>query len=199
MKRHGVALVILLLAGCARQSLTLLPEADLPRDVYGPPQAAPMPEPFPANGVIYFVSGRQLEPITVRLQPVLDTLEEALLVALFQGAALSQEPDNRKLATEIPEGTRLNGVDIAGGIATIDVSGDFEHAAPPRSQALRIAQVVYTLTEKDTGIGGVRFEIDGVPQEAIGGAQLGAIFGPVTRDDYEVFAPQARKPSKRGG
>ncbi|MGH2692501.1 MAG: GerMN domain-containing protein, partial [Actinomycetota bacterium] len=102
-------------------------------------------------------------------------------------------------STEVPDGTRLNGVELVGGIATVDVSGDFERAAPPRSQAMRIAQVVYTLTEpeNETGIQAVRFQIDGVPQEAIGGEQLGTIPGPVTRGDYERFAPKGRDSTGR--
>ena len=184
MRRLAGLVAALILAGCAQQGLTLIPESDLPDDVYGSPPPAPEPEKIPANGTIYLVGRRHLEATTVRLQPVLNSAEEALLVALFQ-----QSPP----ATEIPEGTRLNGVQVSGGIATVDVSGDFERAAPPRSQALRIAQVVYTLTEEATGIVSVRFEIDGVPQQAIGGAQLGAIPGPVSRADYEDFAPRSKE------
>ena len=186
MKRAALALV-LVLAGCAQQGLRLISEADLPSDVYGPPRPTPSPQPIPKNGRIFFVTRARLEPMSLRLQPVLDSIPEALLVALFQGP-------QRDTSSEIPEGTRLNGVEVAGGIATIDVSGDFERAAPPRSQALRIAQVVYTLTDpkNETGIQGIRFQIDGVPQVAIGGEQLGTIPGPVTRGDYERFAPRGK-------
>lgn len=191
MKRAAVALV-LVLAGCAQQELTLLSEGDLPSDVYGPPRPTASPPTIPANGRIFFVSGGHLEPVTLDLQPVLDSVPEALLVALFQGP-------QRDISSEVPEGTRLNGVDVAGTLATIDVSGDFERAAPPRSQALRIAQVVYTLTEpkNETGIQGVSFQIDGVPQQAIGGEQLGTIPGPVTRADYERFAPGSKDSTGR--
>lgn len=188
----ALAAVALLAAACAQEDLTLLSEAELPEDVYGPPAPIPSPETIPANGRIFLVRNHRLEPSSARLQPVLDSLEEALLVALFQGPREGSEA-----STEIPEGTRLNAVEVVGGIATVDVSGDFERAAPPRSQALRIAQVVYTLTEPTTGIRGVRFQIDGVEQEAIGGAQLGAIPGPVTRDDYVRFAPRDERPRAR--
>lgn len=193
MKRLAMLMVLVLASGCAREGLTLLSESELPEDVYGPAQPTPdEPERIPKNGTIYLVRGARLAPDTVRLQPVLDSPEEALLVALFQiqGAALTQQAETRPLSTEIPEGTRLNGVEVSGGLATVDVSGDFEDADAPRSQALRIAQVVYTLTEEATGITSVRFEIDGQPQLAIGGEQLGAIPGPVTRADYERFEPR---------
>ena len=185
MRRVAVALALLLAGGCAQQGLTLLSEAELPEEVYGPPQPAPEPEEIPTNGRIYLVEKGHLVSTEVTLQPVADSLAEALLVALFPPGS----PDTDS-SSEIPDGTRLNGVEVTGGLATVDVSGDFERAAPPRSQALRIAQVVYTLTEPETGIGGVRFQIDGVPQEAIGGEQLGTIPGPVTRGDYERFRPR---------
>jgi hypothetical protein len=190
MKRAALLLVALLAAGgCARQELTLLPEAELPRDVYGPPQPTPEPEEIPPFGRIFLVEKTHLRPVRVTLQPVFDSLAEALLIALFPPG-----PQGENTLSEIPEGTRLNGVEVIGTVATVDVSGDFERAAPPRSQALRIAQVVFTLTEPGTNIQSVRFQIDGVPQEAIGGAQLGeTIPGPVTRGDYERFAPPARQ------
>ena len=189
MRRLALAVAVVL-SGCAQQELTLLSEEDLPADVYGSPRPTPSPPTISPNGTVYFVARDRLAATTLTLQRVLDSVEEALLVALFQGP-------HRGTTTEIPEGTRLNGVDVTGGIATVDVSGDFERAAPPRSQALRIAQVVYTLTDpaNETGIQGVRFQIDGVPQEAIGGEQLGTIPGPVTRADYERFAPRRLDPA----
>ena len=194
MRRLAAFLVLVLAAtGCAQRDLTLLSESELPEEVYGPPEPPPDEEAeIPKNGTIYFVRGSRLAPVSVDLQPVLESLEEALLVALFQiqGPAVPDQPKTPPLSTEIPEGTRLNGVEVTGALATVDVSGDFELAAAPRSQALRIAQVVYTLTEEETGITSVRFEIDGVPQQAIGGEQLGAIPGPVTRGDYERFSPR---------
>ncbi|MGH2686981.1 MAG: GerMN domain-containing protein, partial [Actinomycetota bacterium] len=126
----------------------------------------------------------------VQLQPV-GSLPEALLFALLQ-----QDPT--ATSTAIPVGTRLNDLAVANTVATVDLSGDFEQAAPPRSQALRIAQVVYTLTDETTGITGVRFEIDGVPQEAIGGVTLSRIPRPVTRTDYQQFAPSAAREQPEG-
>lgn len=182
--------ISLLLAGCAQQELTLLPQGELPDEVYGTPDPPPSPPTFPANGQIFFVENHRLRPQLRELQPVFDSVPEALLVTL-----ITQRPEGGEVTTEIPEGTRLNGVEVAAGIATVDLSGDFERAAPPRSQALRIAQVVFTLTEPETDVSAVLFQIDGVPQQAIGASQLGTtIPRPVTRADYERFAP---KPQER--
>jgi spore germination protein GerM len=141
---------------------------------------------LPKKGVIYLVEKGRLNPVEITFQePEANTLAEALLSTLF----LQGTPDD----TEIPSGTTLNGVDREGSVAIVDVSGEFEQAAPPRSQALRIAQVVYTLTERGTGITAVRFEINGVPQVAIGDVDLRQIAGPVTRDDFAQFDPDARE------
>jgi Sporulation and spore germination len=190
--RLRFGLLLLLMTGCAQQDLTLLSEAELPEEVYGPPQPAPEPEEIPRDGRIFLVEKGHLVPSEETLQPVADSLAEALLVALFPPGPRGDTGSS----SAIPDGTRLNGVEVTGGIATVDVSGDFEQAAPPRSQALRIAQVVYTLTAPQTGIVGVRFQIDGVPQEAIGGEQLGTIPGPVTREDYERFRPRREERDK---
>ena len=189
MKLVAALLATLLLAGCARRDLTLIPEAELPEDVYAVPEPSPTTSPLPREGVIYLVDRNRLRPQTVpRLQPV-GSLPEALLFALFQWPT----------DTSIPEGTRLNDVSVRATVATVDLSGEFEEPGEPRSQALRIAQVVYTLTEPGTGVQAVEFEIEDVPQEAIGGVSLGPIPGPVTRVDYAQFEPQPRTGREGGG
>jgi hypothetical protein len=176
----------LLLTGCARQQLTLIPEGELPENVYESPEPEPSASPLPKKGTIYLVDRGRLSPVSVTLQEVSGSLPEALLSALF--VLSEQQPDDR--VTEIPAGTRLNDVELAAGIATVDVSSEFETAAPARSQALRIAQVVYTLTEQGTGILGVRFQIEGIPRQTIGGRDLAPIAGPVTRIVYAQFEPR---------
>jgi hypothetical protein len=171
-----------LLAGCARQELTLIPEGELPEDVYSSPEPTPSISPVPKLGRIFLIEKDELRGERVQLQPV-GSLPEALMFALLQ-----QDPNVTQ--TAIPVGTRLNDLAVDGTVATVDLSGDFEQTAPLRSQALRIAQVVYTLTAEPTGITGVRFEIDGVPQEAIGGVTLTRIPRPVTRLDYQQFVPE---------
>lgn len=83
MRRFGTILVVLLATACGQQDLTLLSEAELPEEVYGPPQPAPEPEQIPANGRIFQVEKGHLVPVDVTLQPVADSLAEALLVALL--------------------------------------------------------------------------------------------------------------------
>jgi sporulation and spore germination protein len=186
--RRACAAVILLalMGGCRQGGLTLLPQSELPGDVYGSPHPTPVetPEELPEKGRIYLVKHNRLHPKSSPLQAgIASSLPEALLLALIQ------PPAGGKLTTAIPAQTRLRGVHIEGQIVTVDLSSEFETAAPQGSQALRIAQVVYTLTQDGTGILGVLFAIDGIPRQVIGGERLTQLDHPATRFDYRQFAP----------
>ena len=72
------------------------------------------------------------------------------------------------MSTAIPEGTEVRSVTIEDGVATVDLSAEFLTGGGTLSMTGRLAQVVYTLTGID-GVGGVRFQIDGVPTTVFGG------------------------------
>ena len=91
------------------------------------------------------------------------------------------------LATQIPAGTDLLGVDIADGIATVDLSGEFQSGGGSLSMRMRVAQVVYTLTQFPN-VDGLLFEIDGEPVDSIGGEGID-VSSPQTRKDYEDLLP----------
>ena len=179
---------VLLLAACRPEGIRVIPPSELPDGVYGSPRPSISPSPLPRNGVVYFVRRGRVYPVTQTLQPVTSSLPEALLLSLLAGPTGVDGA-----TTTIPEGTRLNGVGVEGTVATVDLSGDFEPGSP-RSQVLRVAQVVFTLTEPGTGIQGIRFAIDGVLQEAIEGVRLTAVNRPVTRVDYADFGPEPDAP-----
>ncbi|MGH2655031.1 MAG: GerMN domain-containing protein [Actinomycetota bacterium] len=180
MRLAAVLTVAAILAGaCRSEGLTLLSEADLPEDVYGSPGPTPEETPeIPDVGTVYLVRGERLvaRPNTsLQFQPA-DSLAEALMLALITA------PGDRRITNAIPERTRLNEVRIDGPVATVDLSSEFEGAAPSEQQTLRIAQVVYTLTQEGTDISSVRISIDGVLQQ-LTPALL------VTRGDYRGVAP----------
>ena len=89
------------------------------------------------------------------------------------------------LRSRIPAGTTLRGVRISAGIATVDLSSSFESAASPSAMPLRIAQVVYTLTQFPT-VTGVRFAIDGQGVTVVGGVPVQS---PQTRAMYGGYLP----------
>ena len=181
MNRVGACVLVLALGvACRPEGVTLVSEADLPADVYGSPRPTPSPSPqeIPAEGTIFLVKDGRLRSQTATLQPGAGSLQEALLFAL-----IGARPQGRNVTSEIPPRTRLLEIEVDGTVATVNLSSEFE-AGSGQSLALRIAQVVYTLTEQPSGILGVSFEIDGVP------APVTEPDHPVSRADYREFAPQ---------
>ncbi|MCD9625688.1 Gmad2 immunoglobulin-like domain-containing protein [Rhabdothermincola salaria] len=88
--------------------------------------------------------------------------------------------------TAIPEGTELLDLDIADGVATVDLSSEFESGGGSLSMQARVAQVVFTLTQFDT-VDTVQFRLDGQPVEAIGGE--GVLVDGVDRSDFANVTP----------
>jgi hypothetical protein len=179
MRRASVMIAAMLLVGaCRPEGVTVLSESDLPPEVYGTPRPTPSPSPqeIPAEGTVFLVKGGRLHPQIETLQP-LETSQEALLIAL-----LAARPQGRGVISEIPRRTRLNEVEVEGTVATVDLSSEFEQGTG-QSLALRLAQVVYTLTQQP-GIVGVRFEIDGAPEPVFDPDH------PASRGDFREFAPQ---------
>ena len=81
----------------------------------------------------------------------------------------------------------MNGIRIAAGVATADLSSDFVAAGGSASMTGRLAQVVFTLTQFPT-VGGVRFEVDGVPTTVFGGEGV-VVNDPATRADFHDVLP----------
>jgi hypothetical protein len=178
------AVVVALLAACRPEGVTLVSRSELPREVYGSPLPTPSVTPeqdVPETGFVYLVNNRgRLARRERPLQPVAGSLHEALMVALINGPRPG-EP----LTTTVPPDTTVHGLEVGGtGIVTVDLSSAFERPGPQESLDLRVAQVVYTLTQQPAGILAVRFEIDGEPQEVLQPDR------PATRADFDQFAPR---------
>jgi spore germination protein GerM len=91
------------------------------------------------------------------------------------------------LGTAIPPETRLLGVDLDNGIATVDLSSEFESGGGSHSMFLRLAQVVYTVTQFPT-VEAVQFRLDGEPVDVFSAEGI-VLDKPVTRKDYEELLP----------
>jgi hypothetical protein len=151
-------------------------------------QAAQRTGSFPsANSLdVWLVrNGRLVEAL--RTHKPTRRVATAALAALLAGPTQSERASG--LTTAIPGGTRLLGVTIANGVARVDLTSDFESAAGSRSLQLRLAQVVYTLTQFPT-VKAVRFSIDGSPVSVVAGSGnvVGRAVGP---GDYHGLAPVA--------
>ena len=91
------------------------------------------------------------------------------------------------IQTQIPDGTELLGLSIDKGIATVDLTSEFESGGGSASMSMRLAQVVFTLTQFPT-VKGVQFALDGQPIEVLGGEGV-VIDHPLTRKDYAELVP----------
>jgi spore germination protein GerM len=94
------------------------------------------------------------------------------------------------LGTDIPQGTLLLGITIQNGLATVDLSREFESSASGgdlKSMSYRFAQVVYTVSQFPT-VSRVNFRLDGKPIKAING-EARTLDRPATRLDYVALLP----------
>lgn len=134
---------------------------------------------------VYFPADERL----VEIERVSDAPTAAVattaMTALLDGPTGSEI--GAGLGTEIPEGTFLMGVVIESGTATVNLSDAFDDGGGSLSMQMRVAQVVFTLTQFDS-VDAVLFEMEGEPIEALGGEGL-ILSEPQTRDDWSTFAP----------
>lgn len=184
MRKATMILAALLLTACRGDNVTILSEQDLPEDVYGSPLRSPTSSvDLPEEGTVYLVREGRLVERRLPLQGEIESLPGALLVALF-----TVPVEGRRVHSAIPPGTTLNAVTIEESVATVDVTSTFEAQPSERSLALRVAQVVYTLTQQGLAIVSVEFVIDG-EQTSVTDPRGQPLFGPVFRQDYSQFAP----------
>jgi germination protein M len=158
-----------------------------------PPDRTPKPDvpptPGPPGTIIVralfflgsFTDNAGLVPV-LREVPETQAIGAAALNALLAGPNATELGARPAMFTAIPEGTRLLGLRIEGGIATVNLSREFESGGGSASVIGRLAQVVYTVTQFPT-VQGVRFELDGEPVEVFSGEGV-VLSEPVGRDDY---------------
>ena len=109
---------------------------------------------------------------------------KAAVAAVLAGP--NADESSAGLTSAVPVGTKVLGVNIAGGKATVDLSSQFTSGGGSLSMQLRTAQVVYTLTQFD-GVRSVDFHIDGKAVSAIGGEGITA--AGAARKDFEGVTP----------
>jgi germination protein M len=176
---------LLLLAGCGSEEpagpVAGSPTAEPP--AVGAPAASAPASPSEQREVAYevwFADDRGLR-VTYSTRAATPAVGAASLEDLLAG------PSDSKLYTAVPGGTRLLGLDIANGVATVDLSPQFERGAGSFAERLRLAQVTFTLTQFPT-VDGVALQIDGEPVDRFGSHGM-LIDGPMRRGDFEDVAP----------
>jgi len=120
-----------------------------------------------------------------RVIPKTDAVGAAAIKALLDGPTAAEREAHT--VSNIPEGTTFLGLTITDGVATVDLSREYESGGGSLSMAMRLAEVVFTLTQFDS-VEGVNFKLDGEPIEVFGGEGL-ILDHPVNRNDYEELSP----------
>ena len=150
-----------------------------------PATATPTPAPSTTATIVvraYFYLGSftgsgGLVPV-LREVPKTQAVGGAAVRALIAGPSAKELAATPAMYTDIPDGTRLLGLSIANGVATVNLSSEFQVATGSGKPALRLAQVAYTLTQFPT-VTSVLFQVEGV-------AMTGST---VTRDSYQAALP----------
>ena len=133
---------------------------------------------------VWLTRGETLWP-ALRSSPQSPAVGAAAVRALLDGP--SDEERARGLGSAVPDGTSLLGLAIDNGVATVDLSSEYESGGGSLSMTMRLAQLVYTLTQFPT-VKKVAFELDGRPVDVFSGEGL-LLDRPQTRKDYESVLP----------
>ena len=154
----------------------------------------PAAHPFSGGEV---VNEPALVPV-LRTVPKSTATATAAVKALLAGPSAKERSATAKIVTVIPDGTKLRGIEISGGLATVDLSAEFASTSPADAWDFgmfelrgRLAQVTYTLTQF-ASIDRVSFKLDGKPLKALfgmpdpenGSFEKIALDKPVTRATY---------------
>jgi spore germination protein GerM len=156
------------------------------------PGATPSPtQSGTTTGRAYFVLGSFQD--NAGLVPVLRDVPKTKAVGGAAMDELIKGPNDAELGarpamyTNIPDGTTLLGLTIKDGIATVNLSKEFDGGGGSATMLGRLAQVVYTLTQFPT-VTGVQFQVDGRPMTVFN-ENGNVVAGPFGRDDYAAQLP----------
>jgi hypothetical protein len=132
----------------------------------------------------YFMRGEEIAPAS---QTVAKTQAVGAAAVQLLLAGPGDVEKKAGMTTAIPVGTKLLGLDIKNGIATVDLSKEYASGGGSLSMMMRLAQVVFTLTQFPS-VQGVNFMLDGKAIDVLGGEGI-IIDHPMTRADYEDLSP----------
>jgi germination protein M len=184
----STSLLALLLAACGtdgQPSATKTPQ----------PTASPQPTDAEPSGLAVYFLLEQLDddPPGPFLVPVYreaamgnDPATTAMQV-LVEGPTSDEKAGTPSISTAIPEGIEVLGVDVGNGLATVNLSGEYDDGGGSFGMFARLAQVVYTLTRLPA-IEEVAFEIDGEAVTTFSSEGI-ELDGPQQRDNYQDLLP----------
>jgi hypothetical protein len=156
------------------------------------PGSSAAPTPTPSGTTIvraYFwlggLPGSDGLVAVLREVPGTKTVARAAVTAVLAGPTSAEK--NRAITSAIPDGSQLLGLSIDGGVATVDLSNEFESGGGSASVLTRLGQMVYTLTQFPT-VKSVVFQIEGVTKQTFSSEGV-VLDKPATRADYVELLP----------
>lgn len=148
-------------------------------------QPATTPETLTVR--LYWVSAGENALGVERTVPYTKAVATAAMRELLAGPTAAEKATWPAISSAIPAGTKLLGITVSGGVAKVDLSGEFASGGGTFSVTARLAQVVYTLTDFPT-IDAVEFYLDGVKVQTFSSEGL-ILDGPQRFKDYERLLP----------
>jgi germination protein M len=133
---------------------------------------------------VWFHRGEQLYVVS-RARAATPRIGSAALADLLAGPTTAEH--DAGIGTQIPDGTELLGLIIDNGIATVDLTSEYESGGGTASMTMRLAQVVCTLDQFPT-VKGVLFQLDGRAVDVLGGEGI-VIDHPLRCRDYRDLLP----------
>src|SRR6266851_976918 len=148
-----------------------------------PPTRSPSPPTASAVTLqAWFTRGGKLFQ-SQRTVPATRSVGKAAVNAVLLGPNTAEA--SAGLVSGVPAGTSLLGLNIASGVATVDLSSSFGAPAGRSAVSLRLAQVVYTLTQFSS-VRSLHWRINGKDVTSIAGVP---VTGPQTQAAYAGDLP----------
>lgn len=150
-------------------------------------QSTASSSPAPATGEkveIYWLQPNNAEiklaPMAIALDPANSSPSAILEAATEQ---LLAGPTDPAVTTTIPQGTKLNSLEVKPDGVHVDLSKEFTEGGGSASMQGRVAQVLYTATSLEPGAK-VWLAVDGQLLETLGGEGL-LLEQPMTRQNFK--------------
>ncbi len=170
------------LAGCGSESAVSLGPPHKTASTSGSEATGTVPTPLSLE--VWFARGERLIAAR-RVHAPTPGVATAAVEALLAGPTPAERRSG--IATAVPGGTRLLGISIKNGVATVDLTSEYQSGGGSLSMQVRLGQVVYTLTQFPT-VRAVRFHLDGTPVNVFSSEGI-VLDHPVGRSDYKDLLP----------
>jgi spore germination protein GerM len=144
---------------------------------------------------VWFVMQDEILAPVERVHDYTKSVGTVAMQDLLAGPQADEAADG--FSSAIPDGTQLLGLSIADGVATVDLSSEFETGGGSLMMLSRLGQVVCTLDQFET-VSGVLFELDGRPVDVFSGEGI-ILDHPVACDDYAEILPAITVAEPRDG